>query len=113
MLKFPICAFDKNIIFNTQGKAFALYKIKPQPYNFLTPDQKEVAVSIIEEILTSFTGKGQILLLWEELDMNANSYFQRNKGTTSNRNILEECSYTKAVKSAHNRGGGIHRYCLN
>ena len=114
MLKFPIVAFDKNIVFNTQGKAFALYKIKPQPYNFLTPDQREMAVSIIEEILTSFTGKGQILLLWEELDMNANSYFQKNKGTTSNKKLLEEMSrHTKAVKSVITGGARVlHRYLL-
>ncbi len=113
MLKFPIVAFEENIIFNTQGKAFAIYKIEPQPYNFLTVDRQQVAVSILEELLTSFTGKGQIFLLWEELEMNANSYFERNTKTNHTVLLKEMERHTRSVKSAITDGARVlHRFLL-
>ena len=57
--KFPIVAFYQNIIFNSNGKAFALYRLDPMPYNFFSLERKGIAVSTMEEILGSFMARGR------------------------------------------------------
>lgn len=73
-MRFPIVAFENNVIFNNQGKAFAFYKLPSIPYRFFPYDRKEMCVGVLEEMLSGFSGQGQILLLWEELDINEGGY---------------------------------------
>lgn len=77
-MKFPITAFSNNIIFTKQGKAYAIYKFSGRPYNFFDLGHKQVVVSEMEDILAGFVGTGQILLLWEEMNVDWASYYNRN-----------------------------------
>lgn len=111
--KFPIVAFYQNIIFNNNGKAFAIYRLDPMPYNFFSPERKAVAVATMEEILETSYGQGQILLLWEELEMNENSYLRINAGTSEGQFRQEMINHTKAVRDAISSGARImKRYLL-
>lgn len=96
-MRFPITAFYNNIIFNKQGKAYAIYEFIGRPYSFFDADHKQVVVSEMEEIIAGFTGSGQILLLWEEISVDWVSYYNRNIGSTEKRftEIMEE--HAKAV----------------
>ncbi len=76
-MKFPIVAFHKNIIFTSDKKVYGAYKMKPVPWRFLPGAHKEVAVGTLEEPLTGFAGgRGQILLLHEEVAINEEQYLQ-------------------------------------
>lgn len=107
--KFPIVAFYQNIIFNSNGKAFALYRLDPMPYNFFSLERKGIAVSTMEEILGSFHGQGQIFLLWDEIEMNENSYLHTNMGSSEGIFRSEIINHTKSVKEAISAGARIMR----
>ena len=76
-MKFPIVAFYQgNIIFTSDGKAYGVYTLKPVSYKFLPETLQEAAIGALEEPLTGFTGKGQILLLHEEIVVGEEIYLQ-------------------------------------
>lgn len=82
------------------------------PYNFFSPERKGVAVSVVEEILGTFHGQGQIFLLWNELEMNENSYFHSNS-ISEGVFRSEMINHTKSVKEAIASGARImKRYIL-
>lgn len=67
----------------------------------------------MEEILTTFHGRGQIFLLWEELEMNENSYLQKNIGLTRGLFLEEATRHTKSVRGAIASGARVlHRFIL-
>lgn len=111
--KFPIVAFYQNIIFTSNDKAFALYKLDPMPYNFFSLERKAIAVSTMEEILGTFHGRGQIFLLWDEIEMNENSYLRTNMGQSEGVFFSEMVNHTKSVKEAIAAGARVmRRYIL-
>ena len=71
---FPLTAFHGNIVFTRLGQAFAVYRLAPQPYHFLPEEYRRAAVSRFEELLFGLEGRGQILLLWEERDLDEGAY---------------------------------------
>lgn len=78
MAKFPMIAFSGNIVFNNRGKAYGIYRFEGQPYLLFPQERQMATVSHLEEALASYAGEGQILLLWEELQVSAESYYNRN-----------------------------------
>lgn len=89
-MKFPITAIKGNIVFGN-NQAYAVYKFEAAAYHFLSKQYKKLAVSTLEEPITGFYGKGQILLLYENFVMDKVSY-------------LRQCGVTfpNAVKDIHN-----------
>lgn len=76
-MKFPVVAFYKNILFTSDKKVYGAYKMLPVPWRFLPQPHKEVAVGTLEEPLTGFAGgRGQILLLHEEVALDEERYLQ-------------------------------------
>lgn len=74
---FPLVAFNGSIVFNNQGQAFAIFRFEGHPYLLFSPDRQAAAVANLEEALAGFQGRGQILLLWEEMHVNARAYYNR------------------------------------
>ncbi len=112
--KFPIVAFHKNILFNSRGKSFAVYKLEAVPYRFLPEDRKCMVVGSFEEMLSGYQGTGQILILWDEIGMNEGGYFNRCVGKNLGEDLLNEMAeHTLAVRSAINDGARqLRRYIL-
>jgi hypothetical protein len=79
------------------------------PYNFFSLERKSIAVSTMEEILGSFHGQGQIFLLWDEIEMNENSYFNTNIGLSEGIFYSEMVNHTKSVKEAIASGARVMR----
>ena len=79
------------------------------PYNFFSLERKGIAVSTMEEILGSFHGQGQIFLLWDEIEMNENSYLHTNMGSSEGIFRSEIINHTKSVKEAISAGARIMR----
>ena len=73
-LKFPLVAFKQNVVFNDLGEAFAIYKLRGLPYNHLPKTHREMVVRRLEKFLYGFEGKGQILLMCEEVRLDENGY---------------------------------------
>jgi energy-coupling factor transporter ATP-binding protein EcfA2 len=107
---FPIAAFYKNIIFNNRGKAFGVYRLEPSVYRFYSNSRKITAVSSFEEMLSGFSGTGQILLLWEDIGMDEGRYFNRCGGKNLDDAVLEElANHTLTVRGAITGGARILR----
>lgn len=103
-------AFANNIIFNNQGKAFALYKLESMPWDFFPLERREMAVGTMESILSSFSGTGQILLLWEDLEMNENAYLKRNGASVFQD---EMARHARSARTALTSGARVlRRYIL-
>lgn len=112
-MRFPIVAFENNVIFNSQGKAFAFYRLPSVPYRFFPPDRKEMCVGMLEEMLSGFSGQGQILLLWEELDVNEGGYVKNCLYGGAGVPGEEMVRHARAVRSVLSKGARIlRRYIL-
>lgn len=112
---FPIAAFYKNIIFTTQRKAFAMYKLSAAPHNFFPEDRQRMCVGSFEEMLSGFEGRGQILLLWEDAGIDEGRYYNRciNQQNTDDTDIKTELSrHTQAVKGAVFDARVLRRYII-
>lgn len=112
--RLPIVAFHKNILFNNKGKAYGAYRLEPSVYRFYPDDRKRVVVSAFEEMLSGFSGNGQILLLWEDIGMDEGRYFNRCAGKNLDNNVIEELTnHTLAVRRAITGGARLlKRYIL-
>jgi len=73
-VRFPIVAFYKNIVFTVQGRTYAFYRLPSVPYRFFPLERKEMCVGTFEEMLLGFSGRGQVLLLWEEMGIDEGGY---------------------------------------
>ena len=112
---FPLVAFHKNIVFTVQGEAYALYRMPGQPYHFLPLEYRRAAVARFEELLFGLEGKGQILLLWEEKDVDEGGYL-----ATAVPDIAaapawrreEAVRHARAARAALGRGARIRRRYL-
>ena len=76
-MRFPIIAFKNNIVFNLQGEAFAVYRLKGEAYNYLPRSRREMVIRRLEQFLFGFEGRGMILLLSEELRLDEEGYLAR------------------------------------
>lgn len=112
---FPLIAFHKNILFTTQGEAYALYRMPGQPYHFLPLEHRRAAVARFEELLFGLEGKGQILLLWEEKDVDEGGYLAvaaPDLATAPAWRKEEAARHARAARAALNRGARIRRRYL-
>jgi hypothetical protein len=73
-MNFPILYYHNNIIINTSGRIFALYRFSGKPYNFLPNEEKESVIRNFEAFLWGLKGKGQILILNKEMDLSYSDY---------------------------------------
>ncbi len=73
-MKFPIAYYHNNIVINTSGQIYAIYKFSGKPYNFLPENEKERVIREFENLLWGLKGKGQILILNEELNLGYEDY---------------------------------------
>ncbi|QGP93353.1 AAA-like domain protein [Neomoorella glycerini] len=73
-MKFPLIAFKNNIVFNNQGEAYAVYRLKGEAYNHLPLAERQIVIKRLEEVFYGYEGKGQILLLCEELRLDEGGY---------------------------------------
>jgi hypothetical protein len=56
MNKFPIVYFEDNLIFNTLGECWALYKVKNFDYDFCTTDKKfEILSNLTRFLVNTYT----------------------------------------------------------
>lgn len=109
-MKFPITAFHRNIWFAADNKIYGAYRFKAVPYRFLSLNHKETAVGILEGILIGFTeGRGQILLLNEEISMDEDSYLQG--CNVSQDKVLQDeaMRHARAVRKRLSRGARNRR----
>lgn len=112
-MRFPIVAFQNNVIFNTQGKAFAFYRLPSMPYRFFPHDRKEMCVGMLEEMLSGFSGQGQFLLLWEEIDLNESGYVKNCLSGEVGKPEEELVRHARAVRAALVKGARtLRRYVL-
>lgn len=112
---FPLRAFCRNVLFGSNGKAYGLYRLAPQPYRFLAPEHKEAAVAAFEEMLFGLSGTGQVLLLWEEVFLDEGGYAaaaSTNFRFLSKRVQEELVNHVRAARAAVGRGARILRRYL-
>ena len=111
---FPIVAFDKNILFNNKGSAYAVYRLEPSVYRFYSEDRKRMVVSSFEEMISGFSGTGQILLLWKDIGMDEGRYYNRCAGKNQNVEVLDElANHTLAVRKTITGGARVlQRYII-
>jgi hypothetical protein len=73
-VKFPLIAFKRNVVFNDTGEAYAIYRLRGEPYNYLPSTQRKMVMRRLEKFFYGYEGKGQILLLCEELRVDEYGY---------------------------------------
>ena len=115
MQKFPIAAFYKNIIFTTHGRVFAAYQLPTKLYRFFNEERKLSTVGFLKKILSGFSGKGQILLLWKELELNEGAYLKNCIGAAVPHPKIqnEVINHARAVRAVLSSGARIRkRYIL-
>ncbi|GAB6179719.1 hypothetical protein JCM14036_10380 [Desulfotomaculum defluvii] len=110
MPQFPIAAFYKNIIFTKSGRAFAMYRIPPRLWRFFSAERKTATVGFLSEILSGFTGRGQLLLLWQELAIDEGDL----KGCLGQNPLDLKCRdeairHARSARAAQSRGARIRR----
>lgn len=100
MNSFPLVAFKNNIVINQKGEVFAIYRLKGRPYNNLPKVERELVIRQFEQVLWGIEGKGQILLLCEEIKIEEDEYLA-NAGVTPTE---EAYRHSEAVRRALHAG---------
>ena len=107
-MKFPLIAFKNNVVFNDKGEAYAIYRLRSRPYNHLLKSEREMVIRQFEQLLWGVEGKGQILLLCEEMYTTEEDYLA---GT--NAILTEEASrHATGVRRALSAGARNRRRYL-
>ena len=100
MRQFPIKAFVDNIIFDQNSGIHAFYRLPSLPYRFFDQQRKQMVVGILEEMLSGFTGHGQILLLWEEMNVDEGEYLNSClRGAKQNEESIRHARSARAMLS--------------
>lgn len=111
---FPVIAFHRNVVFTRRGEAFALYRLAPQPYHYLPEEHRRAVVSRFEELLFGLEGRGQILLLWEEKDLDEGAYLAAAGADGANPpwRSAEAARHARAARAAVSGGARVRRRYL-
>lgn len=100
MRQFPIKAFVDNIIFDQNRGIHAFYRLPSLPYRFFDQQRKQMVVGILEEMLSGFAGHGQILLLWEEMNVDEGEYLNSClRGAKQNEESIRHARSARAMLS--------------
>ncbi|SFR07067.1 ATP-binding protein [Desulfoscipio geothermicus] len=113
-MKFPLVAFKNNIVFNDTGEAYAIYRLRGEPYNHLPRTHREMVVRRLEKFFYGFEGNGQILLLCEELRLDESGYMAA-AGVSGNlsRQLADEAArHARSVRNAMVMGARHRRRYL-
>lgn len=117
-MPFPIVAFHSNVVFTRRGEAFAVYRMDPLPYHYLPEEQRRAAVARFEELLFGLDGRGQILLLWEEKDLDEGAYLAAagagadREGPAAPWRSAEAARHARAARAAVSSGARVRRRYL-
>ena len=113
-MRFPIIAFKNNIVFNLQGEAFAVYRLKGEAYNYLPRSRREMVMRRLEQFLFGFEGRGMILLLSEELRIDEEGYLAGAgvAGGLPEKLAQESWRHARSVRSALSAGARRRRRYL-
>ncbi|MCL6478695.1 MAG: ATP-binding protein [Peptococcaceae bacterium] len=102
------------MVFNQQGEAFAVYRLKGEAYNHLPRAQREMVVRRLEQFLFGFEGRGMILLLCEELRLDEDGYLAGAgvAGGLPEEIALESRRHARSVRGALSAGARRRRRYL-
>lgn len=73
-INFPLVAFKNNIVFNCKNEVYAIYRLHGRPYNHLPVTERKMVIRQFEQLLWGLEGRGQILLLSEEMRLSEEDY---------------------------------------
>lgn len=73
-MQFPLTYIHNNIVFNQRNEPMAVYRLPQLAYNFKPENVKKIVPAMLEEVLNSFSGKGQILYLTRPVGISEGNY---------------------------------------